>query len=249
MPQEFTDVLVERRDAILRVQMNRPQKKNALSIEMYHTIRTALETADADPTIQVVYITGTDDSFCAGNDLNSFLLHPESDAAHRFITTISKTATPIVAAVNGVAVGVGVTMLLHCDLVYVSESARFNFAFIDLGVVPEAASTYLLPRLVGQRRAAELLMLGERFGAEKAVALGMANAVVATTDLEKVAWGYAQRLASKPPQALQQTKMLLKRGVSQIVAETIPAESKLFAERMRSDEARAIFQKILGGGK
>ena len=240
-----SNILVERHDTILRVQFTRPQKKNALTVDMYETAVSAFQMADADPTIHAIYLTGSGDSFCAGNDLNSFLNNPESDAAHRYITTISKTETPIVAAVNGLAVGVGVTMLLHCDLVYAVETAVFNFAFIDLGVVPEAASTYLLPRLVGQRRAAELLMLGERFDAKTAVDLGIANQAVVAAELEQLAWGNAQKLASKPPKALHQTKQLLKRGVAQVVAETIPAESKLFAERMRSDEARAIFAAIL----
>ena len=133
MSQSSADVLVERHEKILRAQFNRPQKKNALKAEMYHAAREALEQADADDSIHVVYITGSGDSFSAGNDLNSFLQTPNSDAAARFITQISKTETPIVAAVNGLAVGVGVTMLLHCDLVYAVEHARFNFAFIDLG--------------------------------------------------------------------------------------------------------------------
>lgn len=245
MSQDSPDILVERHDSILRVQFNRPRKKNALKAEMYHAAREALETADADPTVRVVYITGSADSFSAGNDLNSFLQTPGSDAAARFITKISKTETPIVAAVNGLAVGVGVTMLLHCDLVYATQKATFNFAFIDLGVVPEAAASYLLPRMVGQRRAAELLMLGERFNAQTAQSMGLVNQVMPSEELETFAWEKAQQLASKPPEALRQTKMLLKRGTAQAVAETIPVELQIFAERMRSAEAQAIMQALL----
>ena len=245
MSQHSPDILVERHDSILRVQFNRPQKKNALKAEMYHAAREALETADADPTVRVVYITGSEDSFTAGNDLNSFLQTPGSNAAARFITAISKTETPIVAAVNGLAVGVGVTMLLHCDLVYATEKATFNFAFIDLGAVPEAAASYLLPRMVGQRRAAELLMLGERFDAQTAQSIGLVNRIVSSEKLESFAWQKAQQLANKPPEALRQTKMLLKRGTAQAVAETIPVELEIFAERMRSAESRAIFESIL----
>ena len=245
MSQSSADILVERHDSILRVQFNRPRKKNALKANMYDAAREALENADADDSIHVVYITGSEDSFTAGNDLNSFLQTPGSNAAARFITQISKTKTPIVAAVNGLAVGVGVTMLLHCDLVYAVEHARFNFAFIDLGVVPEAAASYLLPRMVGQRRAAELLMLGERFNAQTAQSIGLVNQVMPSEQLESFAWQKAQQLANKPPEALRQTKMLLKRGPAEAVAETIPVEMEIFAERMQSAEARAIMQGFM----
>ena len=139
----------------------------------------------ADPDIRVITLTGSGDSFCAGNDLNSFLSDPGSDSAARFIRAIATAQAPIVAAVNGVAVGVGVTMLLHCDLVYAAADARFNFAFIDLGLLPEAGSTYLLPRMLGYGRAAELLMLGEAFGAETARECGIVNAVVPAEALDE----------------------------------------------------------------
>lgn len=244
-----TLILVERHDAILKVVFNRPKKKNALALDMYETLIEALDEADADPSIHVVYITGTADSFSAGNDLNSFLSNPSADNAARFITKIAQAETPIVAAVNGLAVGVGVTMLLHCDLVYAVEDAVFNFAFIDLGAVPEAASSYLLPRMVGQRRAAELLMLGDKFNAQTAVEFGIVNRAVPADELEALAWGNAQRLAAKPPQALHQTKMLMKRGTAAAVAETIPAELKVFFERMQSEESRAIMMAILNRRK
>lgn len=235
-------ILIERHENILRLQLNRPQKKNALLGEMYEALIEAFQEADSDESIHVIYITGSGDSFSAGNDLRSFIENPESTAAARFIKAISITKTPIVAAVNGLAVGVGVTMLLHCDLVYAVSSAMFNFAFIDLGAVPEAASSYLMPRLVGQRRSAELLMLGEKFDAQTAHDIGLVNAVLDADDLEKVAWEKAQRLASKPPTALRQTKMLLKRGTAQVVAETIDFELEVFAERIQSEEAQSIMQ-------
>lgn len=241
----MTDVLISRDNNIIRIQLNRPQKKNALTPDMYNAIREEIENADTDTTVHVIYITGSEDSFSAGNDLNTFLVDPTSDAAARFITAISKAQTPIVAAVNGLAVGVGVTMLLHCDLVYAVDSAVFNFAFIDLGVVPEAASSYLLPQMVGQRRAAELLMLGDRFTAQTAHDVGIVNQVVSTDELESLAWSKAQQLASKPPQALRQTKMLVKRGNAKAVEDTIAFELGIFAERMQSDEARQIMQDFL----
>lgn len=238
-------ILIERHDTILRVQFNRPKKKNALIAEMYNAAREALETADADPMIHVVYLTGSADSFSAGNDLNAFLNDPSDDAAARFILQISQTKTPIVAAVNGMAIGVGVTMLLHCDLVYAVDTARFNFAFIDLGIVPEAGSSYLLPRLMGQRRAAELLLLGEWFDAATAVEVGVVNRCVPLAQLENLAWGNAQRLASKPPRALHLTKMLMKRGTEQAVAETIPVEFQALVEQLGSAEVQTIMQAIL----
>ena len=245
MTDPQTDVLISRDGHIIRLQLNRPQKKNALTPAMYDAMRQEIEKANTDTDIHVIYITGSDDSFSAGNDLNTFLQDPTSSAAARFIVAVSQAQTPIVAAVNGLAVGVGVTMLLHCDLVYAVEGAVFNFAFIDLGVVPEAASSYLLPQMLGQRRAAELLMLGERFDAQTACELGIVNRVVAPDELDSLAWSKAQQLAAKPPQALRQTKMLLKRGNAKAVKDTISYELGIFAERMQSAEAQEIMQAFL----
>jgi enoyl-CoA hydratase/carnithine racemase len=238
-------VRIETYDHILKITFNRPEKKNALAPDMYEAVSEALTQADADDNIRLVYLTGTQDSFTAGNDLTTFIDNPNSDAALRFIKAISVTETPIVAAVNGLAVGVGVTMLLHCDLVYAVESAKFNFAFIDLGIVPEAASSLLVPAMVGHRRAAELLMLGEKFDANTAQEIGLVNKVLSADELEDVAWGNAEKLATKPPTALRQTKMLLKRGQAEAVAETIDYELGIFAERIASEETRAIMQAIL----
>ena len=227
---------------ILRVQLTRPEKKNALTPAMYDALREAIERADSDPDIRVITLTGSGDSFCAGNDLASFLTDPGSDAAARFIMAIAAAQTPIVAAVNGVAVGVGVTMLLHCDLVYAAAGAKFNFAFIDLGLLPEAGSTYLLPRMLGYGRAAELLMLGDSFSAEKARECGLVNAVVAADKLEETARDKARQLAGKPPEALRQTKMLLRRGSALALKETMELELEMIGERLVSDEVRGIMQ-------
>ena len=238
----MTNILITHSNHILRVQLNRPQKKNALTPAMYDALRQAIERANADTDIHVLYLTGSGDSFCAGNDLNSFLSDPASESAARFIKAIATAEAPIVAAVNGVAVGVGVTMLLHCDLVYAVEGARFNFAFIDLGLLPEAASSYLLPRVLGYSRAAELLMLGEAFTAEKARDCGIVNEVVAVGELEALAWSKAEQLAAKPPEALRQTKMLLRRGSAQAVQEAMEVELGMIGERLMSDEVRGIMQ-------
>ncbi len=227
---------------ILRIQLTRPQKKNALTPAMYDALREAIERANDDSDIRVITITGSGDSFCAGNDLNSFLADPGSDSAARFIHAIAAAKAPIVAAVNGVAVGVGLTMLLHCDLVYATADAKFNFAFIDLGLLPEAGSTYLLPRMLGYGRAAELLMLGEAFDARKAQECGIVNAVVAADELEALALANAEQLAAKPPQALRQTKMLLRRGSAAAVQEAMELELSMIGERLVSDEARGIMQ-------
>lgn len=227
---------------ILRVQLTRPQKKNALTPAMYDTLRAAIKRADKDPDIRVITLTGSGDSFCAGNDLTSFLSDPGSDSAARFIQAIAVAQAPIVAAVNDVAVGVGLTMLLHCDLVYAAADARFNFAFIDLGLLPEAGSTYLLPRMLGYGRTAELLMLGEAFSAETARECGIVNAVVAAEALQETAWSKAEQLASKPPQALRQTKMLLRRGSAQALREAMELELSMIGQRLVSDEVRGIMQ-------
>lgn len=239
------DIVVSREDNIVRIQFTRPQKKNALTPDMYHAARVAIEEANSDTTIHVIYITGSEDSFSAGNDLNTFLTDPTSHAAARFIMAIAQAETPIVACVNGLAVGVGVTMLLHCDLVYAVDSATFNFAFIDLGVVPEAGSSYLLPQMLGQRRAAELLMLGERFDAQTAKDVGIVNQVLSAAELDAFAWSKAQQLAAKPPQALRETKMLLKRGNAQAVEETINHELEIFADRLQSEEAQKVMQAFI----
>ena len=229
---------------ILHIQLTRPQKKNALTPAMYEAQRQAIERANADRDIHVITITGSGDSFCAGNDLNSFLNDPGSDAAARFIKAIASAEAPIVAAVNGVAVGVGVTMLLHCDLVYAAADAKFNFAFIDLGLLPEAGSTYLLPRALGHSKAAELLMLGDAFGAEKALQCGIVNQVVSTEELDALALSKAVQLAAKPPEALRQTKMLLRRGSAIALRETMEIELGMIGERLVSDEAREIMQEF-----
>ncbi|MCY3780110.1 MAG: enoyl-CoA hydratase-related protein [Chloroflexi bacterium] len=227
---------------ILRIQLNRPEKKNALTPAMYNTLREAIERANDDTSIRVITLTGSGDSFCAGNDLNSFLSDPGSDSAARFIKAIASAEAPIVAAVNGVAVGVGVTMLLHCDLVYASADAKFNFAFIDLGLLPEAGSTYLLPRMMGYSRAAELLMLGGAFTAAKALECGIVNQVVAAAELEALAQSTAEGLAAKPPEALRRTKMLLRRGSERALKETMALELSMIGERLVSDEVRGIMQ-------
>ena len=242
-------VEVSRDGDVLRIVLARPEKKNALTGAMYDTMRAALESADAGNDVRVILIEGSGGAFTAGNDLNDFLTYKGDfgmSPALRFVRAIAACETPIVIAVDGVAVGVGVTMLLHADLIYATPAARFRMPFIDLGVVPEAAATLLLPARIGHARAAELLMLGEPFDAERALELGLVNAVVPADDLAAVALAKARSLAAKPRNALRETRRLM-RGDTAPVAERIETEARLFAQALRSPEAFAAMTAFLGG--
>ena len=173
-------ILVDEASKVLHLRLNRPEKKNALTRAMYATLVEALDRADADPNIRVVTVSGTGDAFTSGNDLADFLaLGPGGDTGPQlnFLKAITRTRKPLIAAVNGVAVGIGVTLLLHCDLVYAAEEASFQLNFVNIGLVPEAGSSLLLPRLIGHQRAAELLLLGSPFDAQAALRMGLVNAV------------------------------------------------------------------------
>ncbi|MEM7343178.1 MAG: enoyl-CoA hydratase [Chloroflexota bacterium] len=241
-------ILTSQEGAILRIQINRPDKKNALKSTMYRALADALVLADSERSIRVVFITGTDDSFTSGNDLMDFVNARPADEASPvidFLQAISTLETPVVAAVNGVAVGVGTTMLLHCDLVYAAADARFQLPFVNLALVPEAASSYLLPQQIGYQRAAELLLLGDMFDADKAKEAGFVNEIVAPESLQVYAWEKAEALAQKAPEALRLTKKLLKQGNAHIVAETIQAELEVFRERLQSPEAMEVMQAFM----
>ncbi len=242
-------VAISRDGAVLRIVLARPEKKNALTGAMYDALRGALESADAGGDVDAILIEGSGGAFTAGNDLNDFLTYKGDFAlspALRFVRAIAACQTPLVIAVDGVAVGVGVTMLLHADLIYATPAARFRMPFIDLGVVPEAAATLLLPARIGHSRAAELLMLAEAFDAARALELGLINAIVATDDLAHVALGKAKALAAKPRNALRETRRLM-RGDTAPVAERIETEARLFAQALRSPEALAAMTAFLGG--
>ncbi len=228
------------KDGILTLRMNRPAKKNALNLEMYEALGQALEDADKNPDVRVVVITGVGDSFCAGNDLKDFTDNPptsKNSPVVKFLNAISSTKVPVVAAVNGTAVGIGVTMLLHCDFVYVSKTATLSLPFVDLGLVPEAAASMLLPKLAGQARAAELLMLGEPFTPQAALDMGLANALCEPEDLEATALKTAKKLAAKPRDALLHTKALLRREFES-VAKRIEKEGEIFKECLVSPDAK-----------
>jgi enoyl-CoA hydratase/carnithine racemase len=209
----------------------------------------AIETADADATIRVITITGVGDVFTSGNDLKDFL-DPQDRGANnpvmRFLSAIATARKPLIAGVNGLSVGIGVTLLLHCDLVYAAEGAVFQLPFVNLGVVPEAASSLLLPRVMGHHRAAELLLLGNRFDVQRALQLGLINAIHPRDLLDQVVAENAGALAAKPPQALRLTKELLKGDIYRSeVAAQMEEERARFEAQLSSPEAREAMSAFL----
>ncbi len=225
-------------DGVQVIRMNRPDKKNALTLEMYGAMADALTAGGDDAAVGVQMLCGGAD-FSAGNDLGDFLTLSTlfGTPLERFLQALASSKKPLLAAVDGAAVGIGSTMLLHCDLVLAAESARFQFPFINLGLVPEAASTLLLPRLAGHARAAELLMLGDPFGPEQALAAGLINRIVPAADLENAALALAARLAAKPRQAMAWTKALLKAAPEEVPAR-ITREAERFVDCLKSAELK-----------
>lgn len=241
-------VLTELEDSILTIRINRPGKKNALNTAMYGILAEALQRADHEPAIRAVLLTGCDDSFTSGNDIADFVNFPPTgpdSPVLRFMHAIIGAETPIIAAVSGAAVGVGTTLLLHCDLVYAAATATFQMPFVSLGLCPEAGSTLLLPQLVGHQRASELLLLGESFSAARAEQLGIVTAVVPPEDLLRTARSKAMQLAAQPAAAVRLTKSLLKRGNTSHLQETTRFEISCFLERLTSPEAREALQAFM----
>ncbi len=238
------DVLTSRDGGIYCIEFNRAHKKNAITSAMYAELADALEEAAADPAVRVLLLSGKPEIFTSGNDLHDFMNHPPSGTdspVFRFLNAISHTDKPLVAAVSGAAVGVGTTMLLHCDLVYASQSARFQLPFTQLGLVPEAASSYLLPRLAGYQRAAERLLLGEFFSADEAHAMGLVNAILPEAELLPHARARAARLASLPPAAVRATKRLMNADLRGHIEERMRIEGEQFRAQLVSPEAREAF--------
>ena len=240
-------VVVSADGGVLEIRLNRPEKKNALTRAMYEAVSRALEQADADPVIRVALLTGTGDTFTSGNDVKDFQERGADRAPRggsRFLPVISSFQKPLIAAVNGAAIGVGTTMLLHCDLIVAVRFARFVMPFTSLGLVPEAASSLLVPRLLGHQRASALLLLGEPLDASTAHEWGLVNRMVEDTELMPVARDMARRLASLPPQAVRLTKRLMKHGNGD-VAGRIAEEIGLFSERLASPEAQEAFAAFM----
>lgn len=235
------DLLTHEDSGVLVITFNRPDKKNAITVAMYQQLTEQLHRAASDPDIAVVLFSGGEQAFCAGNDLGDFISQPpnEPDApVWQFLRTLAAFPKPMVAAVCGVAVGIGTTLLLHCDLVHAGENARFSLPFVNLGLCPEAGSSLLLPRLIGYQRAAEILLLGEPFGAQAAMEAGLASKVLKPQDVLESALAQARKLAGKPLAALMETKRLLKSTDAAAVQARIDEEAGVFARLLASDAAR-----------
>jgi len=228
---------------ILSVTLNRADRKNAITFAMYRALNDALKSGDTDPAVRVMLLSGAGGNFTSGNDLADFqkeqLDFPTPGI--QFLQVVSTLRKPLVAAVEGHAIGIGTTMLLHCDMVFAAQSARFRLPFVNLALCPEGASSYLLPKIAGYKKAAQLLMLGEEFDAETAVDAGIATAAVPAGEALAAATTCANTLAAKAPRALQLTKMLLRRGDAEAVASRILLEADHFGQCRTSSEAREAF--------
>jgi enoyl-CoA hydratase/carnithine racemase len=238
----------ETAERVARIRFDRLDKKNAITAQMYAQLGSALAAADADPQVRAVLLAGTAECFTAGNDVADFLnapRQPGSSPARALFDTLPNMKKPVVAAVGGPAIGIGTTLLLHCDLVYAAPNARFQLPFVPLGIVPEFGSTFLLPRLAGYQRAAELLLLGQPFSAQKAHEVGIVSEVVPQEELFNRAEAAVLRLASLPPESLRLTKRLLKARYAEALASTIEEETRLFTERLSSPEAKEAMSAFL----
>ena len=246
------DILTHTEAGVTTITFNRVDKKNSLTAAMYATLADALDAAAHDAAVRVVVFQGDVAIFSAGNDIGDFLQQPPStqDApVFRFLRTIATFPKPVVAAVCGPAVGIGTTMLFHCDLVYAGDNAAFSMPFVNLGLCPEAASSLLVPQMLGYHRAAEALSLGEPFMAEAALEVGLVNRVVPPTECNAIAQAQARKLAAKPLSALIETKRLLKHGQSAAVLERINEEGASFGRMLREPAAREAFGAFMAKRK
>jgi enoyl-CoA hydratase/carnithine racemase len=244
-------VRVEKSGTVLAIALARPDRRNAITVAMYAALADAIEAAASDRDVRVITLRGEGQDFAAGNDLADFLqAAPRLDEeipVWRLLRALATCETPIVAAVHGNCVGIGTTMLLHCDLVIADDSARFSMPFVDLGLVPEAGSSLLFPRIAGRRRAARYLLLGEAFGVDEAEAIGLVSHRAAAGALDHELQKVVAALLAKPPEALRQTQHLLRHGATDEILERMKLESGLFAERLASAEVKeaisAFFEK------
>ena len=244
-----SDILTERSGAVLTIQLNRPAKKNAMTSNMYIAMADLLDSAARDESIRAVVWHGAGESFTAGNDLGDFLNNPPAHGVtpqDRLIEALVAFEKPLVAAVHGVAIGGGTTMLLHCDFVYAAEGTRFQLPFVNIALGPEFGSSYLLQLRAGYLRAAEALFLAQPFDAAKAAQLGLVTEVVADQQLLATAHETARKLADKPAHALQACKRLMRQSLRGQVTEAIRSENHNFAARLQSSEAKEAFAAFLG---
>ena len=241
----MSDNEINRDGAFLVIEFNRPEKKNAITAAMYQLLADGLKQADTDPAVRAVLLKGRPDIFTAGNDLEDFMKNPPRDGASpvfQFLTHLAHATKPLVAAVNGAAVGVGTTMLFHCDLVYAGDNAKFSLPFATLGLCPEAASSYLLPLIVGYQRAAEKLMLGEPFLAAEAREMGFVNQVLPAAEVAAFALERAKKLAALPGSSIRTTKALMRNAHLKMVEAQMGEESVQFRQMLASPEAKEAFK-------
>ena len=239
-------------NGVATIEIARPEKKNALTVAMYQAMTDALTAAKADPAVRAVLITGQPGIFTSGNDIEDFMTRGTGGAGagsedsespvFKFMRALLDCDKPVVAAVTGAAVGIGTTMLLHCDFVYVSDEARLAMPFVALGLVPEFASSLVVPQLMGHRRAAEKLLLGDPFTPEQAVECGIANAVLPAGEVVNHARRIAERFNGLPPGAVREAKQLMRGPLHQQTLQTIRTEGEIFARRLRRPEAMEAFQ-------
>ncbi len=243
-------IATSKQDGILTIEFDRPERKNAITVAMYQAMADAIAQGEGDPEVRVLLICGKPDMFTAGNDLEDFLGAPQpglDSPVFVFMRILSQASKPVIAAVAGPAVGIGTTMLLHCDMVYAADNAVFSMPFAQLGVCPEFASSLLLPQIAGYQRAAALLMLGETFTAGQACEMGMVNKVVPVSELMSTARSKALALVAQPPASLRITKQLMKRAQVSTVQDVIADEGRQFIAMLGAPEAKeaftAFFQK------
>ncbi len=242
----MSNISTEQLGSILHLKLNRPEKKNALTQEMYQSLGTKINEAAADFGIRAVVISSEGDSFTAGNDINDFANNPQMDEGSpvfNFLFAIHNFPKPLIAAVHGRAVGIGTTMLMHCDIVTANPNTIFSMPFVSLGLVAEGGSSYLFPRLVGHAKAAEILLTGRNFSADEALQMGLINSIA--EDHLMAAIKFAQELAEQPPTAVINTKALLKSGSHDALNQVMRAEGELFKMAMDSDEAQQAFMNFL----
>jgi enoyl-CoA hydratase/carnithine racemase len=244
----MSDILVHAEGGITTITLNRLERKNSITSAMYGAMADALAAAESDAAARVVLLQGHETVFSAGNDIGDFLNQPpqgENSPVFRFLRGIAAFPKPLLAAVCGPAVGVGTTMLLHCDLVYAGDNAAFSVPFANLGLVPEAASSFLMPQMFGYHRAAEALMLGEPFFAEAALEVGLVNRIVPPTECAGYAQSQARKLAAKPLSSLVETKRLMKKGQQALVVQQMADEGAVFQRMLREPAAREAFTAFM----
>jgi enoyl-CoA hydratase/carnithine racemase len=244
----MSDILVHTEAGVCTITFNRVDKKNSITAAMYAALAEALAQADADEAVRAVVFQGHETVFSAGNDIADFLNNPPAaqDApVFSFLRQLSRFEKPLLAAVCGPAVGIGTTMLFHCDLVYAGDNAAFSMPFVNLGLCPEAASSLLVPQMLGYHRAAEALLLGEPFFAEAALEVGLVNRIVPPTEVNALAAQQARKLAAKPLSALIETKRLMKKGNAALVAARMAEEGTIFGRMLGEPAAREAFSAFM----